>query len=188
MNATHRITIKAGILLCAGIYRIFPIPAVGTFYYFSPKSASMKKVTCLLWFVCLVFTATAQGVFSNQTNITLKKVIEDYRFSSKKEFSWNRELFAATDFEQARNKYTELYHQIHNTIIKLDGEKPVILNGVFEMPDKAKKQTTVYFNFLPATGSIQKLKVELLLQFHDGKWTISLQVYEPQEIDFHVTG
>lgn len=174
--------------MCTGIYRIFPIPTAGTFYYFSPKSTAMKKVTCLLWCVCLVFTATAQGVFSNQTNIALKKVIEDYRFSSKKAFTWDRELFTSTDFEQARNKFSELYQQIHNTIIRLEGERPVILNGVFEMPDKSKKRTTIIFNFLPATGAVQKLKVELQLLSHDGNWTIYLQVYEPQEVDFHVTG
>jgi hypothetical protein len=143
----------------------------------------MKRVTCLLWCLWLTVAATAQGVFSNQTNVTLKKVIEDYRLNSKKDFSWDRELFESPDFDKAKLRFSELYQQIHNTIIKLEGEKPVILNGIFEMPDKGKKQNTIFFNFLPATDMVQKLKVELVLRLVEEKWTIVLMVYQPAEVD-----
>jgi hypothetical protein len=148
----------------------------------------MRKITCLFLCVWLTVAATAQGVFSNQTNGTLKKVIEDYRFNSKKEFSWDRELFTSPDFDKAKIRFSELYQQIHNTIIKLDGEKPVILNGLFEMPDKTKKQNTIFFNFLPATGMVQKLKVELVLRLVDDTWTIVLMVYELPETDLKLMG
>lgn len=144
----------------------------------------MKKVTCLLWGIWFTMAVKAQGIFSNQTNLTLKKVIEDYRFNSKKTFSWDRELFASPDFEKAKMRYSELYQQIHNTIIKVQGEKPVILNGLFEMPDKGKKQNVIFFHFLPATGMVQKLKVELVLRQVEEKWTIVLMVYEPTEVDY----
>jgi hypothetical protein len=144
----------------------------------------MKKFTCLLWGLWFSMAVKAQGVFSNQTNITLKKVIEDYRLNSRKNFSWDHELFSSPDFEKAKIRFSELYQQIHNTIIKVQGEKPVILNGLFEMPDKDKKQNVIYFNFLPATGMVQKLKVELVLRQVQDKWSIVLMVYEPVEVDY----
>lgn len=147
----------------------------------------MKTMICLLGCLWLSMTATAQGVFSNQTNTTLRKVIEDYRFNTKKEYSWSSKLFTSPDFDKAKSKFSELYQQLHNTIIKFEGEKPVILNGLFEMPDKARQQTSIFFHFLPATGVVQKLKVELVLQYTGEVWNISLMVYEPQEVDYRVT-
>ena len=43
---------------------------------------------------------------------------------------------------------------------------------------KNKKQTIITFHFLPSTGIIQKLHVEMQLQSEGGVWKIVLQVYE----------
>lgn len=93
-------------------------------------------------------------------------------------YSWNCELFSSADFEKARGKYSDLYNEIHNTIIKLEGEKPVILNGQYETPEKERKQSSIFFHFLPNTGIIQKLNVELQLQSEGSEWKINLHVYE----------
>ena len=138
-------------------------------------------LVCLIW---LSFTASAQSVFSNQTNAALQKVIEDYRITEKKYFSWERELYTSSDFDKARQKFGELYQNLHNTIIKFEGEKPVILNGSYEAPTRARKQNSINFQFLPATGVVQKLKVELVLRQLADNWAISLMVYEPAEADF----
>jgi hypothetical protein len=93
-------------------------------------------------------------------------------------YSWQCELFATTDFQNAKDRFSNLYKEIHNTIIKLAGEKPSILNGQYEEPDKNRKKTIIHFHFLPNTGIIQKLHVELQLQSEGGAWKIMLQVYE----------
>ena len=93
-------------------------------------------------------------------------------------FSWNCELFSSADFQKTKARFSDLYSEIHNTIIKLDGQKPVILNGRFETPEKDRKQTTIYFHFLPNTGIIQKLHVEMQLRSEEGVYKILLQVYE----------
>lgn len=93
-------------------------------------------------------------------------------------YSWNCELFSSPDFEKVKSKYSNLYNEIHNTIIKLEGEKPVILNGQYETPEKEKKQNSIFFHFLPNTGIIQKLNVELQLHSEGGEWKINLHVYE----------
>lgn len=93
-------------------------------------------------------------------------------------FAWKSELYQTTDFETASEKYKELYNQIHNTIIKVQGEKPVILNGKYEIPDNDKKSTSIAFQVLPATSHMRKLKVELILSQESSSWKISLLVYE----------
>jgi len=184
------------------------------FYYFSGKSLSMKSITCMLLFVLATFATAAQDVFSNKTNATLKKVIEDYPnhfnnikgdrisgraeetdFKSKVEvpgaincvvvesgsrkdaYSWKCELFASSDFEQAKSRFSELYKEIHNTIIKIEGERPFILNGKYELPDIDRKTTSVPFQLLPSTANMRQLKVELLLE-HTADWKITLCVFD----------
>src|SRR5688500_14375738 len=96
----------------------------------------------------------------------------------KDTYAWKAELYQTADFDQARKKYSELYNQIHNTIIKIEGEKPVILNGKYETPDGAKKSNSIGFHVLPATGQMGRLKVELLLFESAGAWKIALNVCE----------
>ena len=174
----------------------------------------MKNVTYSLLFFFLTQTAAAQGVFSNQTNVALQKVIEDFPnhfrnikgeaitddnnsdYKSKVEipgaincyisengpgkdlYAWKADLYQSSEFDKARKKYSELYNQIHNTIIKIEGEKPVILNGKYEAPDGEKKFSSIGFHVLPATGTMRRLKVELALHEAAGSWKISLNVYD----------
>jgi hypothetical protein len=100
------------------------------------------------------------------------------QLSKREGYSWKCELFESKDFDKAKNKFSEIFNQIHNTIIKVDGEKPVILNGKFEMPGGDKKPTNIFFHLLPA-GVMQKLKVELTLQSTPSSdWKVVLTVYE----------
>lgn len=174
----------------------------------------MKNVTNTLLFFFLTQIASAQGVFSNQTNVALQKVIEDFPnhfrnikgdqladnnssdYKSKVEipgailcvisdngtgkdmYSWKADLYQTTDFETARKKFSELFNQIHNTIIKIEGEKPVILNGKYEAPNGERKFTSIGFHVLPASGQMRRLRVELSLHESAGAWKISLNVKE----------
>jgi hypothetical protein len=177
----------------------------------------MRNVTLLLLFSLLTLSVAAQGVFSNQTNAALQKVIQDYpnhfsnikgdrlselahgvhftsrvqipgninciltqNLTKKEAYSWKCELFQTSDFEKAKGKFSELFNQIHNTIIKVEGEKPSILNGKYEVPENSRKFTNIQFHFLPASGSIQKLKVDLTLQHEASGWKILLSVQEQE--------
>jgi hypothetical protein len=100
------------------------------------------------------------------------------QYKTNNAYNWKCELFSSPDFQNAKSRFSDMYKEIHNTIIKLAGEKPSILNGQYEAPDKDRKQTTIYFHFLPNTGKIQKLHVELQLQSEGGAWKIILQVYD----------
>lgn len=175
----------------------------------------MKNASFLL-LLLLCLEASSQGVFSNQTNDAIEKVIRDYpnRFrnikgtllaenqesinyqshiqipgaiscmvtksntSTREAMCWKAELFESADFQTARDKYQHLYGQIRNTIIKIDGEKPYILNGQYEIPAEQKRFHAVVFNMLPAVGGMQKVKVELSLVRQGSSWKVNLMVYD----------
>ena len=109
-------------------------------------------------------------VIPGSVNCTLTQYNKDAAYS------WKCELFTSADFEKAKSSFSDLYNEIHNTIIKVEGEKPVILNGQYEVPEKDKQQTIIFFHFLPAAGIIKKLNVELEMILDNGIWKITLQV------------
>lgn len=176
----------------------------------------MKKI-CLPFFILFIgISAISQGVFNNQTNGALEKVIQDYpnqfknikgellvsgqhsteyksnitipgavsttvtqySVADKKVVSWQATVYTTNEFDDAKARFKELYAQIKNTIIKLEGEKPVILNGQYETPAEEKKYTTVLFDLLPASGATQKLKIDLMLEKVNKQWKIILSVYD----------
>jgi hypothetical protein len=160
--------------------------------------------------------APAQGVFANQTNGALERVIQDYpnQFknikgdlltSNQREVeyksvvtipgsessvvtqytgadkhivSWQAILYSSTDFDKAENKFKSLFGEIKNTIVRLEGERPVILNGKYETPEEGRNTTTVAFDILPSTGPTRQLKVDLALQKLNRRWVVVLSVYD----------
>ena len=176
----------------------------------------MKSISSFLLVFTIALEGLSQGVFTNDVNSALQKVIQDYpnRFvnikgaqvngnsnsvqyhstvkvpgslnclltqhsATRKEiYSWKCVMLESEQFEEAKYKFAELYNQIKNTIIKIEGEKPFILNGKYEVPCNEKKITSIIFQLLPATGDMQKLKVELTLQHYLNDWKVILTVYD----------
>lgn len=178
----------------------------------------MKRVFSFLILFTTAFAGLSQGVFTNDVNSALQKVIQDYpnHFSNikgaqvngnthtvqyystvevpgslncilvqygatkKETYSWRCVMLESERFTDAKDKFAELYHQIGNTIIKIEGEKPFILSGKYETPSDAKKITAVIFQLLPASSQMQKLKVELTLQHYINGWKVVLSVYDQE--------
>jgi len=92
-------------------------------------------------------------------------------------YSWKSELFESGSFDQSRDRFKEVFDNIKNTIVKIEGMSAVILNGKYEYPTE-NKNTTIAFQLLPANSELQKLKVELSLQQASNGWKIVLRVHE----------
>ncbi|MEO5591721.1 MAG: hypothetical protein ABIR15_19465 [Chitinophagaceae bacterium] len=176
----------------------------------------MKNTLTLLLILFLCASCTAQGVFSNQTNNTLEKVVKDYpsQFKNikgellssrpgsseykstitipgsvsttiiqsaaahKQSVCWQSVIYSGKEFDQAKSRFEELFNQIKNTIIKAEGEKAVIVNGMYIDPTADKTFTTIQFDLLPASGLMQKVNIDLLLQNTGNQWKIVLSVYD----------
>jgi hypothetical protein len=102
-------------------------------------------------------------------------------------YSWSCTAFITKDFAAAKNKYKEIYEQIANTIIKVDGQKPFIISGQYRTPYEERKLTSVLFELLPAVGDMKKLKIELDLQYVVSEWKVTLNVYDSDHKDDQAT-
>jgi hypothetical protein len=97
-------------------------------------------------------------------------------FQHKQIVSWQSVLYTGNQFDAAKNRFEELFTQIKNTIIKPEGQKPVIINGQYNIPAEDKMSTSILFDLLPATGSMQKINIDLMLRNSNGEWKIVLSV------------
>lgn len=105
-------------------------------------------------------------------------VVTKHLISNGDSYSWSCTAFISRDFNVAKNKYKEIFDQIANTIIKVDGQKPFIISGQYRTPVEQRKLTAVVFELLPAVGDMKKLKIELDLQYVVSEWKVSLNVYD----------
>jgi hypothetical protein len=178
----------------------------------------MKNISLLLVILFIKSTCIAQGVFSNQTNYTLEKVVQDYpsQFKNikgellssgqgssaykstiavpgavsttitqtaagqKQMLSWETVLYKGKEFTTAKIRFEELFSQIKNTIIKPQGEKAAIVNGMFINPAEDKTFTTIQFDLMPASGFTQKVNIDLMLKNTGSQWEIVLSVYDKE--------
>ena len=101
--------------------------------------------------------------------------------SSAQAMSWKAEFFTSSNFSEASTKYTDLYNQIKNTIIKIRGSKPYILSGQYAAPEKSRSYQAVILNMLPAAGELQKIKVEISLEQVGSSWKLQLLIYDDSE-------
>ncbi len=105
-------------------------------------------------------------------------VISQYRASNKEVYSWKSTVFVSENFEDASTQYKELFNQIRNTIIKVEGEKPFILIGTLEKPLASRKSTNTRFQLYSAASVMQQLNVVLTLEHAVTEWQIRLSVYD----------
>jgi len=107
------------------------------------------------------------------------------RYSSEESediYSWKCVVLETEDFEVAAKKYKELYGLISNSIIKIQGQKPLILSGSFAAPTEEKRFNNSEFQLLPAApDTLQNLKVELALEYYVTEWKLTLLVYDRAE-------
>ena len=96
----------------------------------------------------------------------------------RKNYTWECQFLSTADFEQANKRFKEIYESVRNSIIKIDGKAPFILNGKYEYANPNNDQTHINFELLPSSGELQSLKVELLIRKDGGAWKVSLLVYD----------
>ena len=95
--------------------------------------------------------------------------------------SWTADVYSSDDFSEASRRYNELFNQIKNTIVKVQGAKPYILNGQLTRPDQGKPYHSSVLSLLPAAGELQKVKVVISLLQQGNTWKLQLSIYDDHE-------
>ncbi|MDP4130457.1 MAG: hypothetical protein Q8918_02185 [Bacteroidota bacterium] len=109
--------------------------------------------------------------------------VSKYNISSSDTYSWSCTALHTKDFITARGKFKEIYEQIENTIIKVDGQKPFILSGQYRTPTEIRDRNTIAFELLPAVGDMKSLRIELSLEKDLASWKVKLHVYDGDKIE-----
>lgn len=107
------------------------------------------------------------------------------RYSAKKEIcSWKAVMLTTESFEKAKQKFRSLYNQLNNLSVSAGGTKHFQLKGKYETPDDSKKFTSVLFNMDPASESLKKLRIEIVMQFvAPMEWRVEVLVYDRERDD-----
>jgi hypothetical protein len=101
-----------------------------------------------------------------------------YNIANNEIYNWNCTAFNSPNFMQARAKYKEIYDQIENTIIKVEGQKPFILNAQYRTPTELHNTNSISFELLPMVNEMKNLKIDLSLDKESNIWKVKLSVYE----------
>ncbi len=101
-----------------------------------------------------------------------------YTVANNDVYNWNCTTFNTPNFMQARAKFKEIYDQIENTIIKIEGQKPFILNAQYRTPTELHNTNYISFELLPAVDEMRNLKIDLSLEKESNIWKVRLSVYE----------
>lgn len=105
-----------------------------------------------------------------------------YNVANNEVYNWNCITFNSPNFMQARAKYKEVYDQIENTIIKVEGQKPFILNAQYRTPTELHNMNAITFELLPLTDEMKNLKIDLSLEKESNIWKVKLNVYEGEKM------
>ena len=109
--------------------------------------------------------------------------VSKQNISSSDIYSWSCTALNTKDFTIARGKFKEIYEQIENTIIKVDGQKPFILSGQYHTPTEMRNRNTIPFELLPAVGEMKSLRIELSLEKDLASWKVKLHVFDGDKME-----
>src|SRR5579872_581027 len=104
--------------------------------------------------------------------------IRKYNVANNDVYDWNCTTFNSPNFMQARAKFKEIYDQIENTIIRIDGQKPFIINAQYLTPTEMHNVNSISFELLPAVNEMKNLRIDLTLEKESNIWKVKLSVYE----------
>ena len=109
-------------------------------------------------------------------------IITKYSSGMKAIYSWQANMFTSEDFEQAAKKYKWLFNQLKGMNVYYVKDQ-YTLKGTFEEADESKKFSTSILTVTSPPTPLQKLKVEVSLQFEFPEWKVNLLVYEKERED-----
>jgi hypothetical protein len=111
-------------------------------------------------------------------------MVTQYNSKKNKNRSWQAVLPETENFATAKKQYRELFLQVKNWGIKLQGnDKAVKPNGSYDEPKEEKKFAGSLFRIHEAAGIYKDVKIEVSLQYLITGWQVGVYVYDKKEDD-----
>ncbi|MEO7121393.1 MAG: hypothetical protein ABIY62_09865 [Ginsengibacter sp.] len=98
-------------------------------------------------------------------------------------YSWEATLLKTDDFEKAVEKYRQIYRQLDGASFKMYDKKSWKFKGAYDTPDESRAFASSILEPEVAEKVLQRLKIEVALNYNMSEWTIKLLVYEKEADD-----
>jgi hypothetical protein len=108
--------------------------------------------------------------------------IIQYSANTRPVYSWHATMLSTEDFAEAEKKYKWLFNQLKGMNVKYVVDQ-YTLRGQYEVPAEERKFTISQLTVANPPMALQKLRVEVAMQFEFPEWKVSLSVFEKERDD-----
>jgi hypothetical protein len=109
-------------------------------------------------------------------------IITKYSSNAKPVYSLQALMLRTENFSEAEKKYRWLFTQLKGMNVKYVVDQ-YTLQGLYEAPAEARKFTTSTLAVAHAPEALQKLRIEVSMQFEFPEWNVALTVFEKEKDD-----
>ena len=115
-------------------------------------------------------------------------------------YSWQATMLQTEDYEKAVEKYKQIYNQLNGANFFMNDNKPWKFKGAYDAPDESRAFASSILQPDVTEKVLQRLKVEVALNYNMPEWTVKILVYEkepdedirpterPNSINYSLTG
>jgi hypothetical protein len=108
--------------------------------------------------------------------------ITQYSSNNKPVYSLHALMLSTEDFAEAEKRYKWLFTQLKGMNVKYVVDH-YTLHGLYEAPAEERKFTTSTLAVADAPEALQKLRIEVSMQFEFPEWKVALTVFERERED-----
>lgn len=109
-------------------------------------------------------------------------IITQYSSSNRQVYTWQAVMLSTEDFNEAVKKYKWMYNQLKGLNVKYVVDL-YTLRGTYEAPTEDRKFWTSNLVVADAPEPLQKLRIEVAMQFEFPEWKVLLTVFEKERDD-----
>ena len=95
-------------------------------------------------------------------------------------YSWHATMLVTDNYEKAVEKYKQIYRQLNGASFTMYDNKAWKFNGPYDTPDEARAFASSILQPDAAEKALQRLKVEVALNYNLPEWTVKILVYEKE--------
>jgi hypothetical protein len=95
-------------------------------------------------------------------------------------YSWQAVMMNTDDYDKAVAKYKQIYRQLDGANFRMNDGKNCKMKGSFDAPDGDRAFASSILQPDVTDKYLQRLKIEIALNFNMPEWTVKILVYEKE--------
>ena len=95
-------------------------------------------------------------------------------------YSWQATMMNTDDYEKAVEKYKQIYRELNGANFILYNNEAWKFEGAYDTPDESRSFASSILNTDNNDKALQKLKIEVALNYNTTEWSVKILVYEKE--------